>query len=278
LWHLAANEPAVVAGDPEGIHQMRIGVRRLRAAISVFAELLSCKQTDQIKRDLKWLAGKLGPVRDLDVFIQAKVKQLDKAELRIPGLPELISELVYRRALAADSARKAIASARYRFLIFDILEWIENGDWLKKSRQGEQQIKPFAASLFTQRTRKARRNSKHIGRLNPHRRHKLRIAMKKLRYAIYFFESLFEGESQKPLSRYKECLKDLQDNLGALNDIAVHQQLAANIAAGKEARASNLVAYAAGVVAGSEQNEVEPLLIKATKAAHQLRQAKKFWT
>jgi triphosphatase len=49
--------------------------------------------------------------------------------------------------------------------------------------------------LFTRRTREARKKSKHIGRLDPRRRHKLRIAMKKLRYAIYFFESLFEPEA-----------------------------------------------------------------------------------
>jgi triphosphatase len=278
LWHLAANEPAVVAGDPDGVHQMRVGVRRLRAAISVFAELLRGKQTDQLKRDLKWLAGKLGPVRDLDVFIETKVKRLDGAELPIDGLPELLRELDYRRALAADSAKDAIATARYRFLIFNTLEWIEDGAWLKKSRQGEKKIRPFAAHLFTRRTRKARKQSKHISRLDPRRRHKLRIGMKKLRYAFYFFEGLFEGASQRPLSRYKECLKSLQDNLGALNDIAVHQKLATNIAVVKEGGAPNRVAYAVGVVTGSERNEVEPLLIKATKAAHQLRRAKKFWT
>jgi triphosphatase len=276
LWHLAANEPAVEAGDPEGVHQMRVGVRRLRVTISVFAEMLRGKQTEKIKRDLKWLSGKLGPARDLDVFIQSKVKQLDWTKFPVPGSRELLSELVHRRAHAADSAKAAIATARYRFLIFNTLEWIDNGDWLRKSRQDKQHIKQFAADLFTLQTRKARKKSKHISRLDPRRRHKLRIATKKLRYAIYFFESIFDGANQKSLSRYKLCLKSLQDNLGALNDIAVHQKMATNIAAGKEGGA--LVAYAAGVVAGSERNEVGPLLIKATKAAHQLRQTKKFWT
>jgi triphosphatase len=278
LWHLAANAPTVEAGDPEGVHQMRVGVRRLRATISVFAELLRGKQTDLIKRDLKWLAGKLGPVRDLDVFLQTKVKHLDGADHTIRGLPELIGELVYRRDLAAQSANDAIASARYRFLIFNTLEWIENGDWLKKSGQGEQHIKPFAAHLFARRTRKVSKRLQRISRLDPRRRHKLRIAMKKLRYAIYFFESIFEGARPKPLSRYKACLKSLQDNLGALNDITVHQKLATNVAAGKEGPAPNLVAFAAGVVAGSMRNEVDPLLNKATKAARNLHRAKKFWT
>ena len=50
--------------------------------------------------------------------------------------------------------------------------------------------------------------------------------MKKLRYSIYFFESLFDGHAgKKVLSKYKDCLADLQDSLGALNDIAVHQRM-----------------------------------------------------
>ena len=68
LYHIAANEPAVLAGLPDGVHQMRVGVRRLRAAIWVFSDLLRSQQTETIRQDLKWLAGKLGPVRDFDVF------------------------------------------------------------------------------------------------------------------------------------------------------------------------------------------------------------------
>src|SRR5260221_3642064 len=122
LYHVAANEPAVLAGLPEGVHQMRVGVRRLRAAIWVFSDLLRCQQTETIKKDLKWLAGKLGPVRDLDVFLNTKVKRLAAAEPPIAGLTDLTRELEYRRALAAESARTAVASSRYRLLIFNSLE------------------------------------------------------------------------------------------------------------------------------------------------------------
>ncbi len=80
LHHIAANEPAVLAGLPDGVHQMRVGVRRLRAAIWVFSDLLSSRQTEAIRRDLKWLAGKLGPVRDFDVFLSTQVKRLESAD------------------------------------------------------------------------------------------------------------------------------------------------------------------------------------------------------
>ena len=71
-------------------------------------------------------------MRDLDVFLNTKVKRLAKAEPPIAGLADLVGELEYRRAVAAEAAKAAIASSRYRLLIFNALEWIEDGDWLKR--------------------------------------------------------------------------------------------------------------------------------------------------
>src|SRR4051794_2645865 len=279
LRHIAANEPAVTAADPEGVHQMRIGVRRLRAAIAVFSELLDCNQTEQIKRDLKWLAGKLAPVRDLDVFLKGKIAQLETSHSPTAGLPELKRELIYRRGIAAESAKAAIATTRYRLLILNILEWIEDGKWLKRSHfHGDRKIRRFAADLFERRTRKARSKAKRAGEVDARARHKLRIAIKTLRYALYFFETLYSQDgSAKALSRYKKHLKDLQDNLGALNDIAVHQKLAAKLAAGSGGRRAELVSFAAGMIAACERNEIRPILAEITKTAHSLRRAKKFW-
>ncbi len=61
------NEPALLKADPEGVHQMRVGLRRLRAAMSLFSVLLRDPQTAAIKTELKWLAGELGPARELEV-------------------------------------------------------------------------------------------------------------------------------------------------------------------------------------------------------------------
>ena len=279
LHHIAANELAVLAGQPEGIHQMRVGVRRLRAAIWVFSKLLRCKQTEAIKHDLKWLAGKLGPVRDLDVFLNTKVNRLANAEPPIAGLADLVGELDYRRTLAAEAAKSAVASSRYRLLIFNTLEWIEDGAWLRRSpARTDQRIKPFVADLLMRRTKKTRKRAKKLRNLNVHDRHKLRIAMKKLRYTIYFFESLFGGSKDtKALSRYKDCLERLQDSLGGLNDIAVHHKMVTKLGTDSEETKSRMVGFAAGVVVGSERCEIEPLLDAAGKAARKLRRAKEFW-
>lgn len=279
LHHIAANEPAVLGGLPEGVHQMRVGVRRLRAALWVFSDLLRCKQTESIRSDLKWLAGKLGPVRDLDVFLTTRVKRLEAADPPIAGLGDLVAELEYKRAVVAEAAKAAIASTRYRLLILNALEWIEDGAWLKlRPALRDQRIKPFAADLFARRIAKAKKRAKDIGKLSVSDRHKLRIAMKKLRYSIYFFESLFDGAaSKKALTQYKACLGSLQDNLGALNDIAVHQRMVTRFRNDIENRKSEPVAFAAGAVVGTERSETEKLLGAAETAAQKLRRAKEFW-
>ena len=279
LHHIAANEPAVRAGLPEGIHQMRVGVRRLRAAIWVFSDLLRCKQTEAIRNDLKWLAGKLGPVRDLDAFLATRVKQLEAADPPIAGLGDLIAELEYRRAIAAEAAKSALATSRYRLLILNTLEWIEDGAWMRlRPELRNRKVKPFVADLFERRVAKARKRARNIGKLTVHDRHALRIAMKKLRYSIYFFESLFNAHaSRKALSRYKACLGSLQDSLGALNDIAVHQRMVARLRSELHNGKSEPVAFAAGAVVGTERGETDKLLAAAETAARKLRRAREFW-
>lgn len=280
LHHIAANEPAVLAGLVDGVHQMRVGVRRLRAALWVFSDLLRCKQTESIKSDLKWLADKLGPVRDIDVFLSTRVKRLEAADPPIAGLGDLVAELEYRRAVAAEAAKAAVTSARYRLLVLNALEWIEDGAWLKlRLALRNQRVKPFAADLFARRIAKARKRAKDIEKLSVHERHKLRIAMKKLRYSIYFFESLFDRHAnKKALSHHKHCLASLQDSLGALNDIAVHQRMVTRFRNDIKNRKSEPVAFAAGAVVGTERSETEKLLAAAEKAARKLRHAKRFWS
>jgi CHAD domain-containing protein len=164
-------------------------------------------------------------------------------------------------------------------LIFNALEWIEDGVWLKRrSVRRDQCVKPFAADLFARRIAKAKKRAKDIRGLSVHDRHKLRIAMKKLRYSIYFFESLFDSHATaKALSRYKNCLASLQDSLGALNDIAVHQKMVTKLRADTADKKSHPVAFAAGAVFGTERGETEQLLAAAEKAACKLRRAKQFW-
>lgn len=69
LDHALANARSVGAGDAEGIHQMRVGLRRLRAALSLFKPLIDGAESEAIKTELKWLTEQLGQARELDVLV-----------------------------------------------------------------------------------------------------------------------------------------------------------------------------------------------------------------
>ena len=106
-----------------------------------------------------------------------------------------------------------------------------------------------------------------------------RIAVKKLRYAGDFFGRLFSGhKAKKRLSAYEDSLKELQDPLGALNDIQVHQKMVPELASGKPRTNRRERVFAAGVVSGREQSEIEPLLNSASKEASKFAQIRSFWT
>jgi inorganic triphosphatase YgiF len=68
LGHFVANQPAAAAGDPEGVHQMRIAIRRLRTALVLFEEHLEPHTTQRFQTELKHLGRVLGKARDWDVF------------------------------------------------------------------------------------------------------------------------------------------------------------------------------------------------------------------
>ena len=123
------------------------------------------------------------------------------------------------------------------------------------------------------------KKAKKLRELDARQRHKLRIAVKKLRYAGEFFGCLFPGhKAKKRLSAFQGSLEDLQDHLGALNDIQVHQKLVPKLASGKPRTKGRRCVFAAGVVSGREQDEIEPLLNSAAKDAGKFARTRPFWT
>ncbi len=195
LHQVINNTPALLKGDPEGVHQMRVGLRRLRAAMSLFSVLLRDAQTAAIKSELKWLAGELGPARELEVLMNRVVAPI-KRRRRWRGMPSLSHEFAERRDAALARAQAAVQSARFRALTLDVAMWLEAGFWtdpgddLVRDR-GAQPIETFAFEQLARRWRKVRKKGKALAKLDARRRHKLRIQTKKLRYAAEFFAALF---------------------------------------------------------------------------------------
>nr|WP_184254535.1 CHAD domain-containing protein [Rhodopseudomonas rhenobacensis] len=270
LRHVVGNEAAVRELNPDGVHQMRIGLRRLRASIAAFGELLQDEETARLKRELKWLTSRLGPARDLHL-LELRIKRQRGA-----GRAELVAEIAARRARAFVGAKAAVQSLRYRTLLHDVQHWIEAGAWSARPalKPAHRQAAEFAADVVERRARRVMRKAERLLDLDVEKRHRLRISAKKLYYAIGFFETLFEGrKTGDRLAAFQSTLKELLDRLGALNDLAVQQKLARSVAAPNGKRAG----VDAHEPAPGDRVKIEHLLQSAASTGAELASAKRFW-
>jgi inorganic triphosphatase YgiF len=265
----------------EVLHQLRVGVRRLRSAMSLFRPVLADGAFEAIKTELKWLSGELDQGRDLDVFTEDVFRPALRRDPELAGLAAFGERLAAAREQAYDRAEAAIGSARFRALALRVLAWIEAGDWtlgddpmLAGLRQ--RPAAALAAEEFERRRHKIVKAGGRLETMAPAERHKLRIRVKRLRYACGFFESLYSGQAAKDQKAFSTAARDLQDSLGALNDIAFSRDLAQRVAAldqGGDAGA----AFAAGVLAGQALAPTEKRMKAAVKAHKLLKDAESFW-
>jgi inorganic triphosphatase YgiF len=279
LHHALANAAAVRDEQPQGVHQMRVGLRRLRAALSVFKDVLRDAGTDSIKTELKWLTEQLGPARDSYVLIEQRVRPLLGAAAFAGPAAVLERDLLAEHDANLCHAIAVIDSDRYRALGTRVALWLANGDWartddpLMRARR-ECPARDFAARCLQRRLRKILKKAKKIRTLQPRARHKLRIAVKKLRYATDFFASLFPGSTRK----FRRRLKTVQSLLGTLNDSEVHKRLAATIVTadrGDGEAASK--ALAMGLIVGREDMTVGSCLAELEVAVPRLAKSPAFW-
>jgi triphosphatase len=287
LHQLCANTAPLRAGDAEALHQARVSIRRLRVAISLFSDLLRDKQTDGIKRELKWLTGEFGPAREADVFMERVVKPVAEADHKTRGVRELRDDVIESRNAHLARAQSAIDTARFRALALAIATWIETGDWMhpgdaRRDLSGERTIAEIAVEQLNSRWKKLVKRGKHIDALDPHQRHKLRIAAKKLRYASEFFAHVFPGRNAgRRRKRFVASLKALQVCLGDLNDIVVNERLSASLVSSpaRRERIDDEVwkAFTAGRLCGREEARVSSVMKAAMRAHKVFVGAKRFW-
>jgi inorganic triphosphatase YgiF len=238
LAQIEANAPGLLSDDdPEWIHQMRIGVRRLRACLSLARRAFATARVEPVRVELRWLAHALGPARDFDVFstqtlpaFRAAVTRGSDAAPLDPALRALAARAAARRREARVAARAAVASPRFLRLVLaagalaaaagvDVPE----GDAHALQRPARE----FARPLLKRRHRALLELGTNLAHAAPEARHAARLAAKKLRYAAEFFAPLF---AKKRTRSYLKSLAALQEELGAWNDAAVAAQLAGELA------------------------------------------------
>ena len=206
--------------DPEGVHQMRVATRRLRAAFRAFRKVLPASAIKDFNQEFKWVAAVLGDVRDLDVYCE-NFRQYTSA---IPHQDRLCLDR-YQEHLAENwrTARKALleclSGQRYEKLKDDFRTFLmsEISGTVKQSA-GSLTIGDAARRFIGRQYRKVLNDGRSIGESTADEKlHELRIDCKRLRYLFEFFRPVYGGS----LSVFIKRLKHLQDVLGEFQDACV---------------------------------------------------------
>jgi CHAD domain-containing protein len=278
LTHLLSNEQAALAGEPEGIHQMRVAVRRLRSALLALKRPLQKKHYRWASEQLRWLAHALAPVRNLDVFAASLVRPVTQTLSTGLDFERIIDATERRRRAALDQAKQVILSERYTESMLRMLQWFAAHGW-RDQRISEHAvvllapIADVAPDLIERHHRKARKRSKRFEQLTATERHRLRIALKHLHYTVEFLGSLFDKDQVRT---FLKCLKSLQDDLGYANDVRVAYDLVDQIseATNQDTRAIN---RAGGIVLGWHERLLADRNPKIRKHVRRFRRLDPFW-
>jgi CHAD domain-containing protein len=253
----------------DAVHQMRVALRRLRAAISLFKEVVDDQRRVGISQELKWMAGELGKARDLDVFIAKVLEPAQADHGRDTAFKELVAAYRHRRDRAYQDVEQTIRSTRFLGGALAAAAWIETGDWLSDDRKSARQrrrepVEDLAEAELSRRWKRIRKRAKHLGRLAPEERHQVRIDIKKLRYASEFFTGLYRRNgARKRRKNAVGILEELQERLGDLNDIAVGAGMAQ--------------AQAARIVHQEQLARVPDLLAEAQRHYEEFAELEPFW-
>ena len=206
--------------SPEALHQARVALRRLRSAMSIFKDMLADDRFEYFMDNLRWISGELDKGRNLDVLLKQSPDAAHSQTLRLA------------REQAYVKAKDVLDSARLRTLLLDFVEWISIGNWRTRSLATivDQRIDSFASKALDRCRRRVKRRGQHWDKLEDETRHRLRLQVKKLRYASEFFCALFPAtKSQDRQKEFFKALKALQTTLGDLNDQATGAELLAEL-------------------------------------------------
>lgn len=228
LAHIVSNEPALVeTADEEALHQMRVGLRRLRAALAVFAPVLDKNMMQEMNAKARTLAGLLGVARDYDVFrgeLVAPLKESGDENIKMLDRAATLEQIN-----AWDEGLRAVSSIEFTRTCLSLALHIEEKSWRKRAAQDPSMAmmlampaRKFAERALTKRLKKAKSLGRQIDSLKLAERHELRKRVKSLKYAVGFFASLYP---KKPVAKQTKKLNALQDVFGSLNDLAVAEEI-----------------------------------------------------
>lgn len=256
---------------PEGAHQLRVALRRLRVVERLFRDEIGTKETRGLARKAKKFTESIGPARDWDVFLSETLPSVKERGVEAAGFAKLEARAAALRAEAWQKASERIGSLSFNKFALDLLAAAHLQDWRKKAgKHGDAPARGFSEGAFDKRLEDVRETGAAAIGGAAAELHPLRIALKKLRYSAQTFRPLYPREARKP---YMAAMSRLQDRLGEINDAVVAQNLANEAAKGE----GNAAARAAGFLCGFRAAEAEAKASEIAERWKEFEAMAPFW-
>jgi triphosphatase len=273
LEHFLANIPLLqTSSAPESVHQMRVALRRLRAAIGLLQPSLAGPALEAARERAKTIASVLGDARDWDVFSATIEAGPGEALGDDPSFHALTDAIKSFREKTYGAAHEKLSSEETSQFVEELRLTIARRDWeTAPEMRGPGSADAFAARALTRLRKRLLKKSKNFAQLSAEERHRVRIALKKARYGAEFFESLFED--RKGARAYLHALGDMQDQLGVFNDLEVANGLLDRIDAEHPD-----AARASGFIRGWFAHAAQQGVAHAKKSEKRLKKLAPFWT
>jgi CHAD domain-containing protein len=206
---------AAVAGKEAGVHQARVASRRLREALPVVTEGLHQTKAGKAQRKIRKLTSALGEVRELDVTLQL----LDEVAERPSSIPRVALSDVRAHVIEERERRRALMLKRLEHV--DTAKLAHRLAAVRRAIAAAPGSSAWRAALAVRIARRARRLERAMSAAGqiyaPEGLHHVRIAAKKLRYAL----EIADESGAVPCRAAVRTMKRVQDALGRLHDLQV---------------------------------------------------------
>ncbi|WP_162917176.1 CYTH and CHAD domain-containing protein [Dongia deserti] len=280
IAQMQANEAAMLAtGAVEAIHQFRVALRRLRAIVGAYRELIDDTVHAAWSIDLRWAQRACGPARDLDVLVLETLSQMSSHLQHDEAFQRFLQVANEGRAVARREAIQALHNPRYAAMQLQLFQGLHDGAW-RHALAGpilDAPVRDFAERLLQKRYKRLMKLGERWSELPDAELHRLRIFGKKLRYVSLAFSSLFKPKATK---RFQDRLSDVQDCLGAVNDGAVGRQLVRHLAERAGAQGAlepNNLQRIQGMVVGWQTHAAHERIAECAEIWTTFAETKQFW-
>ena len=230
---LASANFADKSDDPEAIHQLRVAIRRMRAAFSIFHSAM-LNDRPRLAVDLRTFGKKLGAARDWDVLVEETIPSMPESLQRQRSTHHLVRIAQTKRAEGDKSAHACLRDPRYTDILLQLASWVDSRFVSSASPAKAGRWKPdilggsapeFAAETMRTYHDKARKLGRQVRKLDVPELHRLRIRIKKLGHATEFFGGFWPN---RRADRYLAALEELRQALGVFHDTTVADRLIAH--------------------------------------------------